>query len=548
MCFSLPEFIVKSKEFKELKSDLKIRQDSYFLIENLNSTESVSVVFFNDSSKEIYFILNDKKKLINEKFLKEEKKRFVYLSRGVFFDGKYIYVYSSVKYGRPKYVVLFRIDPNTLDVKYHLFNNPPQALRVKLFADGKGGVLLTWQDEDKMPYRMAWVYSEDYMETPISSGILSGKYGITLFEPIILGRKPFVIYVKKNKLVIRDLLDGIEKELDTLNNPMDLKVEINNGYVWIAVQDDRKLLKIYKLSNLKVEKNYTIQKLNLEGKTHNLEEFIWSFHDFEVINGKPICVITAKFKNLPGVKVNGISLPDKYNVFVNKEDVFTLVNGTVPFLIYYTFPKIASDGENWLISYFGRKFIYGNVFLSYEGQEEKSDIAIEPLSEETGFPKITNIGKGLYRLLYPIRKGNSVYLKLVDIRVDKLRHYYNFPPRDILEKKLREKIEKFIKCQVEDDLECITNMVDPVSRKILKNLKKIHLDILSYKCNEIMLIENSPLAICEGEIKHRIPKDTFIGLDKDVIRKITTTDLWAYINGEWYYVPPAPLVHYILKW
>ena len=549
LSFPFPEFIIKQKEFEDLKSELKIRFDSYFLVKGLNSQKSEAFVFFNDETKQVYLVVNGRKKLVNQEFLQKEDKSFIYLSRGVFFDGKYIYIYSSIKYGKPKYVVLFRVDPDVFNVKYYLFKNPPQALKVKLFADGKGNVLLTWQDEDKLPYRMVWVYSEDYMETYTSPSILSWKYGISLFEPVILNGKPYIIYFKKNKLLIRDLLKGKDKEIDTLFNPVVLKVKIKNKSIWIAVKDGKKLLKVYKLSNFKVKKNYTIDKLKVKGKIYDLEEFIWSFYDFEVVNEKPICVITAKFKSLPGVKINHLSLPDKYNIFVNSNNnTFSLVNETIPFLMYYTFPSIASDGNSWVISYFGRKFIHGNVFLSYKKQKKKSDIAVEPPSEETGFPKITNIGKRLYRLLYPIRKENSVYLKLVDIRVDKLRHYYNLPPRDILEKKLRERIEKFIKCQVDDDLECITNMADPVSRKMLKNLKKIHLDVLSYKCNEIMLIENSPLAICEGEIKHRIPKGTFIGLDKNVIRKIKTTDLWAYINGEWYYVPPAPFVRYFLKW
>lgn len=54
--FAKPSYIVSEKIFKDLKSDLKIRKDSYFLIKYFNSVDRYSFIFFDDHSKKIYLV------------------------------------------------------------------------------------------------------------------------------------------------------------------------------------------------------------------------------------------------------------------------------------------------------------------------------------------------------------------------------------------------------------------------------------------------------------------------------------------------------------
>ena len=51
-----PPFIIWEKVFTDLKSDLRIRKDAYFLIQGLNSPRIYSLVFFDDLSKKIYLV------------------------------------------------------------------------------------------------------------------------------------------------------------------------------------------------------------------------------------------------------------------------------------------------------------------------------------------------------------------------------------------------------------------------------------------------------------------------------------------------------------
>lgn len=455
-----------------------------------------------------------------------------------------------IKYGKPKYIVLFRINPSTLETKYYLFRQPPQALFVKLSVDGNGGVLLGWVDEDKMPYRIVWVYSNNFMNSYTSPQIISDKEkGIVLFEPIILNGKPYMVYVLGHKLLVRDLLNDKVLVIDELKKPIVLRVKITGLNVWIAIQDGEDLVKIYKLSHKWNKKEeFIINSLELLGKVYKLNKFLWSLYDFNVVKDKPICAITAKFKELPGVKVDNLLLPDRFNVFVSKGNLFRYVHRTKPFLVTYTFPRIITDNDSWIISYFGRRFIYGNIFISYKGISNKSDISLEPPSTETGIPDVISVNKSIYRFLYPIRKGNYVYLKLVDIDVKKVKPYYELPPKAELELMLKHRVKEFIKCQIADNLECIENFIDPVSRKIYHRKPKVKIDILDYKYSKLIILGNVPLAVCIGRIKYRIPAGTLPGINKDVIREIKTQDVWVYMNGQWYYVPPAPLVKYYLKW
>jgi len=547
--FGTPPFVVKSWFYKEVTLDHRVREDSYFLIPKLNTKEKPYLIVFDDKTKEITLFKGNEKKIINEEFLKKENPKFIFISRDVFYDGKYLYVYGVIKYGLPKYVVLFRVSLNPYKVKYFLFKKPKQALWVKLFADGYGNVLLVWLDEDKQPYRLAYVYSLDYMKNFGEPEIIQKDKAILLFQPVILKRQPIIFFFHEKDLIAFNPMTGKEKVLFSVEKPIVLKVKKKEGNIWIAVQNGNKTLDIYKLdSNLNVKEKQIYTKVSVKGKEHNLEEFNWSFYDFEIINGNPIAVITAKFRRARGVRVNSISLPAKHNVFVNKGNTFYIVNRTKPFLIYYTYPQIVTDGKDWVITYFGRKFIYGNVFVSYKGLGDKSDIAIESQDKQTGFPKIIPIDKNYYRLIYPIKDNKNIHLKVVDIRTDRLIHHYTFPPEELMMKELKKRIKQFIQCQVKNDLSCIYQLTDPFSREIIKNQSKIGIKVLSYEYSSVKIIENSPLAICEGKITIEIPAGALPGIDEDTIRIINTQDLWAYINGEWYYVAPVPIVGYYLKW
>lgn len=445
---------------------------------------------------------------------------------------------------------MFRINRYSHKVDYFLFKKPSQALFAKLFVDGKGNVLLGWLDEDKMPYRIVWVYSKNYMNTYTSPNIISDKkHGIVLFEPIILNGQPYMVYTLGRKLLIRNLLNYKVIEIDELKKPIVLKAKVKKNDLWLFVQEGDELVKVYKLSKeLQKKKVFLIDKVEIKKKLHNLNKFLWSLYDCAIVKDKPVCVITAKFKYLPGVKVNGFTLPDRFNVFVSSDGKFKYIHRTKPFLITFTFPSVVTDGDSWIVSYFGRKFIYGNVFVSYKGIPEKSDVSLEPPYAETGIPYVISIRKGIYRFLYPIRHQNKVYLKLVDVDIEKLEEYYKLPSKIELEKALKDRIKQFVKCQIEDNIKCIEEFIDPVSRAIYSKKPKVKLDILDYKYNKIFLLDNAPLAVGIGTIKYLIPKGTFPGINKDIVREIETQDVWAYINGKWYYVPPAPIVKYYLKW
>jgi len=281
-------------------------------------------------------------------------------------------------------------------------------------------------------------------------------------------------------------------------------------------------------------------------KEYKLKAFIWDVVDFEVVNDKPVIAIVAKFANNPGVKVyKDVSFVDKFNVLVNKENFFSIIHRTKPFLITYGFPQISSDGKNYIIVYIGKKFIRDNIFLS---NGKISDVVLEPPFTETWIPKVVNIDSNLYRLLYPIKKRETFYLKLVDVNAAKLRDYYTLPPKHILEERLRKRIELFTKCQVNDDIKCINNISDPYSRKVLEASRKVKIDVLEYKCNEIYIIPETPLAICKGEIKALIPKGAIPGLKEDKIIKDKINEVWVYIDNEWYYVPKFPMIKFYLKW
>ena len=546
---STPPFINQSWLYKGIDLGYNLSPNEYFLIPKLNTKDKPYIVVFNKKTNEIILFEGKEKKVVNEEFLKKENPKFVFISRGVFYDGKYLYIYGVIKYGLPKYVVLFRVSLNPYNVKYYIFKKPKQALWVKLSADGKGNVLLVWLDEDKQPYRLAYVYSSDFTKSFNSPKIIQKDEKIVLFEPVILERKPYILYIYKNNLIAFDAIIGKEKKLLKLEKPINFKIKKEGRDLWIAIQNGFNALNIYKFDkDLHLKKTYSYNKIYVNKKLYDIKEFNWSFYDFEVVNEKPIAVITAKFQSSPGVRVNSISLPDKHNVFVNEGDTFYIVNQTKPFLIYYTYPQIVTDRKNWLIAYFGRKFIFGNVFLSYEGIREKSDIAVEPPSEQTGFPKIIAIDRNYYRLLYPIKNNQGIRLKVVDIKADKLSHYYTFPPKELMEKKLKNRINKFIQCQIKNDLNCIYKLTDPVSREIIKTQPKAHIKVLNYKYDRIKIIENSPLALCEGSITVEIPAGGLPGINRNVVRTINTQDIWAFINGEWYYVPPVPMIGYYLKW
>jgi len=546
-----PLFIVKSSIFESLKADLKIRPDAYFLVKGLNSEKRLSLVFFDDLNKKIYYMDKGKIVWVNSE-LGEEGENFTYLSRGVDFDGKFVYIYGSVKYGKPKYVFLFKLNPDTYEAQYYLFKTPPQALTVKFTANGKGNVLLIWQDEDKLPYRLAWVYSEDFMETYNHPQLIEKEGGISIFEPIIFLGKPFVIYYNtvKNELILRDLLNKHEKVLVKLEERVtNLKVRNKYDRIYIAVQEGLKSIKVYELKGtFKLKKLKEFKEVSIGGEIYSLDRFIWNIYDFDLVNNEPIVVITAKFRHLPGVKVNSLKLPDRYNIFFSKGDKLYLLNSTKPFLITYTFPSIATDGKDWVAAYFGRKFIKGNVFLSLNGDTKKTDIAIENPSKETGFPKIININKNIYRILYPLREGNHVIMKVVDVDISKLNHYYKLPDKAQLKALLEKRVKEFIECQIKNDISCIMNYTDPFSRKIFKEVKKANIEILSYSCDKLIVMENSPLGVCEGYIRYKIKKGALPGINKDVERRLYTQDLWAFIDGEWYYVPPVPMIKYFLKW
>ena len=547
--YSKPVFILNEKIYKDFKLN-PYEPNSYLLIEGLNAKDTYSFVVFEDDTKRIYLVLNDKKILVNDEFLKKGNKSFTYLSRGVKFDGKYIYIYAAIKYGIKKHVVLYKVDPVTLKVKYHVFKKPSGALKVFLFADGKGNVLIAWLDEEKLPYRIAWTYSEDFGNTFTKPRIVKTKHlNITLFYPVILNEKPYLVYVSKDELLVNDLLKGKDVKVLKLRNPKYLLVKYKPGNgLWVVIDQNYEKVTVLKLdtNNLNAEFKKDIDTIRINGKEYKLKAFIWDVVDFEIVNDKPVIAIVAKFANNPGVKVyKDVSFVDKFNVLVNKENFFSIIHRTKPFLITYGFPQISSDGKNYIIVYIGKKFIRDNIFLS---NGKISDVVLEPPFTETWIPKVVNIDSNLYRLLYPIKKRETFYLKLVDVNAAKLRDYYTLPPKHILEERLRKRIELFTKCQVNDDIKCINNISDPYSRKVLEASRKVKIDVLEYKCNEIYIIPETPLAICKGEIKALIPKGAIPGLKEDKIIKDKINEVWVYIDNEWYYVPKFPMIKFYLKW
>jgi len=549
LTFATPPFVRNLTDFKFLKGTLKIRYDSYFLVNRLNTPENYAVIFFDDATKKIYFVYNNELVQINKKFLKKEDNNFIYLFRDTYYDGKYVYTYASIKYGTPKYVVLFRTDTKTLETKYILIKQPSQALNVKLHADGKGRVFVVWMDEEKHPKRIVWAFSENFLKN-FDGPFVVLEEEIIFFHPYIKNRNPWLIFIQDNILKIRNLRSGETLELYKFNNPREVKVDIGDKYIWMFVADGLLNLRILVISkdDFSLKKDLKIDTISIKGKKGKLKDYLWSVSDCKAYREKATCAIVAKPKTMPGVKLNGLTLPDKYNVFVLRDNEFNWINQPIPFLISYSSPVVAISDNKAITAYFGRKFIYGNTFVGVLNKETQTDIALEPPNTETGLPKLLKLSSTLYRILYPIRQDLSTHLRLVDIDIKNIKPYYTFPPKDVLYKKLQQRIKEFLKCQVEDNIQCIRKFMDPISREAFKRARHINIDVLDYKYTNVKIFEDTPFAVAEGIIKHRIPKGAFPGIDKDIIQEIKTHDLWVYMNDNWFFVPPAPMVGYFLKW
>jgi len=546
-----PPFIQQQHIFNKFKAQLNIRYDSYFLIDGLNTFKYPAIVFFKDDTNEIFALINGKFIKVNKNFLEKEGKNFVPLFRGVVYDGKYVYIYTTLKYGLPKYVVIFKINKENLHSEYLVIKEPSQALNIRLSADGKGNILVTWVDESKLPYRLVWIFSQDFLKSFSGPFVLSNK-NISFFEPFINKSTPYILFVENRKfLKIKNLRSNDDKIIATLENPSDFKVKKEKKYIWIFIKEGG-VLKIFALDRqtLKIKFNKIVSKISIRNKEDELKNYLWNLEDCDILHEKFTCSISAKPKAMHGVKLNGLTLPNRYNIFVLSPELnkFVWVNEPIPFLISNYFSKVDITNEKIFTVYFGRKFIYGNVFISTIGKNQSKDVALEPPNTETGLPKVLYLGGGVYRILYPVRQEDFTILKAVDINLKQLYKYYKFPPKNILFNELKKRISGFLKCQVSNDINCIMSYIDPISREAFKSVRRINIYIIDYRYEEIEIFEDTPFAVAKGIIKQRIPKGAFPGIKEDKINKVKTQDLWVYINNTWYFVPPAPIVGYFLKW
>ena len=544
-------FLVKERIHKPTELKSRFLTTDYLLIEGFNNENRIAFVYI-DKTLSIKLVIDGKEYVLNRDLLKDKRSK-EYISPGAKYDGRYIYYYDIVKYGRPKHVVVFRFDPENETVKTVRIKDPPQALHVKFDADGKGTVLIVYVDEDERPYRLAYAVSTDYLESISRTQIIRKGHPLTLFEAVILKGKPYVFYISRGKLIARNALDGTEKVIiANLDNPTNLKIHKTEDHLWIAIQD-RKGVHLFEVEpkKLNVIKRLRASKIKLSDKeVLPFEELSFGIADFKVLNSTPIIVGLGMPKSKITLEVDSKTLPMRYNLFIDRgKGIFERIGKERPFLFSSLFPVMTGSKEGILVAYISRKFIMDNVFLSYIGTKKKIfDVVIEPPGTRTYPPKVVHISGNIFRLLYPVYTDTGWVFKIADIDAHKLSHIYKLPPKEELLKALKKRVKAFSDCQIKNDRACIETFIDPVTRMVLKSLKKADVKITVYSCKKYKLIDIGSLAIVTCDMTYEVPQGTFVGMKESYKRTVEVQELWAYIGDTWYYVPALPIVKYVLKW
>lgn len=556
-------FITKEVVLKDIVLSPRFSYHHYFLIENLNSPKKIAALIV-DKNEKIYLQLGNKRVLLNEEALNEDKsKPHEYFSYVYKYDGRDLYVAHVVKYGPQKNIWLFRYNLKSGKIKtWKLAKKSGQVLRVFIDSDGKGNLFITFLDEGRIPYRIGYYFSDKYGEDLRNKKekFIEKEKEIFIFRPLIINGKPYLVFVYDNNLYIRDIINGKEYIIDKDIHPSDIGFTVikKGNFIWISLRNGRKDVRAYKLSvkDLKVLKKYIVSKLEINKEVKKLSEYRFDLGSFQVYKDQPIFAIVAKPSLTGSITVEDVKLPARFDLFVSVNGKpFKKLTRTIPFMFTNTMPYIVSSEKNgWVILYTSNRYIKRKVLISFDTNKNKRDILISR-NKAAAFPKGVHVKGSIFRVIYPVFINENWVPLIQDINVSELKYTEILPPKDIMEKRLKERIKKYLRCQVDDNLKCIYGFFDPAFKRVypyeqfLANAKKVKIDVVDYKYSEIKQIDHTTIAIAKGYIEFIIPEGAFPGTYKGPKRvRSNLVDIWVYVDDNWYVVGKMPMINYVLEW
>ena len=537
--------------------------DKYLLVKELSKGAS-AVFFYQDESGYTHYFNGNDDRIINREVIDKYKKLgAVPLAMSYGFDGKSLYFSQPVKWTDKKQIVV-KLEPNGSILFTKELSELGQVLRPASFAfDGRGNTLMTWIDETAPKIKAIYTYMAANGTVGKEEMIADDTGAMLYVEPVYTPKGFAIFYSRTGTLGQRDseirlkrLADGSDTVVyhGTDVSGFDL-AHANGSYVLRPYKPGESGDVLTFDSNLEPTTSYSPAYPEALGGSFGVTDALTLTSTGPVVVGG----------GLPprGVPMDGMSLPQKPGIYVSAAGKpYQPLTSGIPHMFTSERPTVEAMAAGAVVGFSDRRFASITPMLalvSANGDVIKRDVTLEAPQVRTGRLELVKIDDDTVRVFYPATvpsKPNWIY-RFTDLDINKMQGTYALPPTAQRQSNLLEVAQKYAACRIQEDYQCIYDLLDPTYRSGVTKLdheqrmRNLGAKITDYKIGNCKVLADSALGKCDGEISALLPA---ILMGKPInererhITQATGGEVWVFVNGSWYYAVTIPMMGYAIQW